>query len=65
MAAIVDEANNVDLIALSDGLKKQLPPYAKPIFLRLLNTVEMTGNNITHRNVYFNNVEIILVIAFT
>jgi solute carrier family 27 fatty acid transporter 1/4 len=44
MAAILDKNNTVDLAALAEGLKKALPSYARPIFIRLLHDVEMTGN---------------------
>lgn len=43
MAAIVDQSNSLDLVSLAEGLKKALPPYARPLFLRVLHQVEMTG----------------------
>lgn len=43
MAAIVDPDNKVDLNQLCDGLKKVLPTYARPLFMRILTKVEMTG----------------------
>ncbi|XP_065211613.1 long-chain fatty acid transport protein 1-like [Planococcus citri] len=43
MAAILDENNTLDLTTLVDGLKKNLPSYAIPLFVRILSHVEMTG----------------------
>lgn len=43
MAAILDPERQVDLIKLAEGLKKTLPTYARPQFLRLLKEVDMTG----------------------
>lgn len=43
MAAILDESNSLDLSVLVEGLKKNLPSYAIPLFVRILSHVEMTG----------------------
>ncbi|XP_054014802.1 long-chain fatty acid transport protein 4-like [Hylaeus anthracinus] len=43
MAAIVDPENLLDLKALGEGLEKALPAYARPIFLRIVKEIEMTG----------------------
>lgn len=43
MAAILDPDNNVDLNYLGEGIKKGLPSYARPIFLRTLDKLDMTG----------------------
>ncbi|XP_075213342.1 long-chain fatty acid transport protein 4-like [Lycorma delicatula] len=43
MVAIVDQSNTLDLSTLAEGVKKSLPPYARPLFLRVLHHVEMTG----------------------
>uniref|UniRef100_A0A1B6LW85 long-chain-fatty-acid--CoA ligase n=1 Tax=Graphocephala atropunctata TaxID=36148 RepID=A0A1B6LW85_9HEMI len=43
MAAIVDEHKELDLEALAQGLAKALPSYARPVFLRIVQTVELTG----------------------
>ncbi|ESP05040.1 hypothetical protein LOTGIDRAFT_205996 [Lottia gigantea] len=43
MAAIVDENNTVDVNVIAEGLKRSLPPYARPVFLRLTKSVSMTG----------------------
>ena len=34
MAAISDPENQIDLDDLLDNLKKSLPPYARPVFIR-------------------------------
>ena len=41
MATIM--TNNVDVKKLGDSLKKDLPAYARPIFIRLNENVEHTG----------------------
>lgn len=43
MAAILDADKTVDLDAVGDGVKKVLPAYARPQFIRLLSSVDMTG----------------------
>lgn len=43
MAAIVDPDYKVDLVALADSLKKLLPSYACPLFLRIVHSVDLTG----------------------
>ncbi|KAL1123801.1 hypothetical protein AAG570_001572 [Ranatra chinensis] len=43
MAAIVDKTNTLNINVLSEGLKKALPAYARPAFIRVLRDVEMTG----------------------
>ncbi|XP_022191701.1 long-chain fatty acid transport protein 4 [Nilaparvata lugens] len=43
MVAIVDQNNTLDLEALAEGAKKSLPSYARPMFIRVLHEVEMTG----------------------
>lgn len=43
MAAIVDPNKNLDLSALAAGVRTNLPSYAQPLFLRVLNEVSMTG----------------------
>lgn len=44
MAAIVDESRSIDLVALRRDLHKSLPAYARPIFIRLMDEVDTTGN---------------------
>ena len=43
MAAIADINQTLDLIQLKTDLQKSLPVYARPVFLRLLNKLDMTG----------------------
>ncbi|VVC45602.1 AMP-binding, conserved site,AMP-dependent synthetase/ligase [Cinara cedri] len=43
MAAIVDKTNTLDIPSLSEGIQKALPNYARPLFIRKLNEVELTG----------------------
>ena len=43
MAAIVDPDYKVDLLALTGSLKKLLPSYACPMFLRIVHRVDLTG----------------------
>ncbi|KOC62939.1 Long-chain fatty acid transport protein 4 [Habropoda laboriosa] len=44
MAAIVDPDSLLDFKALAEGLEKALPAYARPIFLRIVKELEMTGS---------------------
>lgn len=43
MAAIVDPEYKVDLVELAGSLKKLLPSYACPMFLRIVHGVDLTG----------------------
>lgn len=43
MVAIVDPKHEVDLDALAKGLDKNLPPFARPLFLRILSEITLTG----------------------
>jgi len=43
MAAIADPNGTLDLDALAIGVTKNLPPYARPLFVRILKEVELTG----------------------
>ncbi|XP_067662687.1 long-chain fatty acid transport protein 4-like [Haliotis asinina] len=43
MAAIVDETNSLDLPDLNQALQRALPPYARPVFIRLTKAVDTTG----------------------
>lgn len=43
MAAIADIDGNIDLTVLASGLTKQLPSYARPLFVRILKEINMTG----------------------
>ena len=48
MAAIVDPNGDLDFDVLAKGLAKALPAYARPIFIRILQEMSLTGE-ITHR----------------
>lgn len=43
MAAILDPDRKVDMKHLAAGLKAAMPAYARPIFVRILDKVDMTG----------------------
>lgn len=43
MAAIVDVNHKIDFIKFAQGIKDNLAPYARPVFLRILENVHMTG----------------------
>lgn len=43
MAAIVDSSTNMDLTRLSIGMKSKLPAYSRPVFIRKLSALPMTG----------------------
>lgn len=43
MAAITDPERTLDLKALGDNLRKSLPTYARPQFIRVLEKIDMTG----------------------
>ena len=43
MATIVDDHNNLDLLSLTRALQKSLPPFARPVFIRLTHAVDTTG----------------------
>ncbi|MPC78617.1 Long-chain fatty acid transport protein 4 [Portunus trituberculatus] len=43
MAAIVDPEGNLNLTDFLKGMKKNLPPYAWPLFLRILKEIDVTG----------------------
>ena len=44
MAAIVEDAAKFDLDSFLQRLKAELPSYSIPLFLRLVNTIDITGN---------------------
>lgn len=43
MAAIVDPEMTLNIKELGDNLKKSLPSYARPQFIRILDQIDMTG----------------------
>ena len=44
MAAIPDHDKRVDLSSLYAGMVDKLPSYARPIFLRFVEQIDVTGN---------------------
>lgn len=59
MAAVYDPENTLNIKEMAEGLKKSLPSYARPLFVRVLSELPMTGK-------YFNsNGFICLVFVFT
>ena len=43
MACIMDPGRCVKLEDFYLGVSKQLPPYARPLFVRICNHMELTG----------------------
>ncbi|KZC09870.1 PREDICTED: long-chain fatty acid transport protein 4 [Dufourea novaeangliae] len=43
MAAIYDPENTLNIKEMSEGVKKTLPTYARPLFVRVLSELPMTG----------------------
>lgn len=43
MAAILDPDESLDLEALAAGVTKSLPAYARPLFIRIVKQIDMTG----------------------
>ena len=44
MAAIVEDAAKFDLDSFLQRLKAELPSYSIPLFLRLVSSIDITGN---------------------
>ncbi|XP_004929240.1 long-chain fatty acid transport protein 4 isoform X2 [Bombyx mori] len=43
MCGLVDAAGTLDLRALHERLARDLPVYARPVFMRIMDSVDMTG----------------------
>jgi solute carrier family 27 fatty acid transporter 1/4 len=43
MAAILDPEESLDMEAFGAGVKKALPPYSRPLFVRIIKQMDMTG----------------------
>lgn len=43
MCGIVDENNTLDLDQLAKNISKDLPAYARPVFIRVMTKLDMTG----------------------
>ncbi|OXA43831.1 Long-chain fatty acid transport protein 1 [Folsomia candida] len=49
MAAVADPEGTLDFDALGDEVRRSLPSYARPLFLRVLNSeMNMTGKQNIH-----------------
>ena len=57
MAAIVEPSGGLDLKYFLSAVKNQLPSYATPIFLRLVQNLDITGQNIKSMCTCFRNHE--------
>ena len=44
MVAIVDKDHTLDLASLCRDVQRALPAYARPLFIRLMEEVDTTGN---------------------
>ena len=54
MAAILDQKNGLDLNGLLAKMKKALPSFAIPIFIRISKSMEMTGTHKLPKNSFQN-----------
>jgi solute carrier family 27 fatty acid transporter 1/4 len=43
MAALVDPDNKIDINKIAFGIRESLPAYARPIFIRIMQQLPMTG----------------------
>lgn len=43
MAAIVDPEHTLRLDQLAEGVRRSLPAYARPLFIRILDEAPLTG----------------------
>ena len=50
MAAIHDPEGEIDLQQLASGVKEKLPSYSRPMFLRLVDQLEMTGTETSYKS---------------
>ena len=50
MAAIHDPEGEIDLQQLASGVKEKLPSYSRPMFLRLVDQLEMTGTETSNKS---------------
>lgn len=54
MAAVYDPENTLNIKEMAEGLKKSLPSYARPLFVRVLSELPMTGKYLnSNRFVYY------------
>lgn len=45
MCGIVDTDGSLDLDQLARALARDLPAYARPVFLRVMGSVDLTGDS--------------------
>lgn len=66
MAAIYDPDDSVNLQTLAEGVKKALPSYARPIFIRILRKLDLTGTYKLKKSTYKRkaSIQIKLMILF-
>ena len=53
MAAIPDPERRVELSSLYAGMVDTLPSYARPIFVRFVEEIDVTGNNLEKKDLFF------------
>ncbi|KAK2713493.1 hypothetical protein QYM36_009386 [Artemia franciscana] len=53
MTAILDNDDSLDLDELAAGLKQALPPYARPLFVRSVKEMDMTGTYMLRKDKLF------------
>lgn len=54
MAAVYDPENTLNIKEMAEGLKKSLPSYARPLFVRVLSELPMTGKySNSNRFIYY------------
>jgi solute carrier family 27 fatty acid transporter 1/4 len=46
MATIADPDQNLDIDKLTSEINRQLPKYARPIFIRIIKEITMTGERL-------------------
>lgn len=64
MCGIVDIDGTLELDKLAIDLAKDLPAYARPIFIRLMRSLDMTGKLIIFNTVVKDNIIKIISILF-
>jgi solute carrier family 27 fatty acid transporter 1/4 len=49
MAAILDPEGSLDFTSLASGVTKSLPSYARPLFVRIVKQLDMTGKKLKRK----------------
>lgn len=60
MCGIADPSGTLDLAKLAAGVNRDLPSYARPMFVRILKHVDMTGKFVQN-SFYLKNIVSTLV----